>query len=211
MEAVIWLERALPLLTNYTTLVITSHDQIFLDRIVETTIHLRHRQLDYFDGPPGLMMRTEAEERDAASNKASALAKKKDHILSSIASGKKAARDKGDDNKARMVKSREKKLEDRFGLETSAKGGRFKLNRDLGGYHTSKRAEIVIREDEPEVRIKVHDPPQLRSAGPLVHLEKVGVGYKGKTVLEGVDMTIQQGARIALLGAVRVTFPQGEA
>jgi ATPase subunit of ABC transporter with duplicated ATPase domains len=42
-------------------------------------------------------------------------------------------------------------------------------------------------------------------------LEKVSVGYKGKTVLEGVDMTIQQGARIALLGAVRVTFPQGEA
>lgn len=201
-----WLEQALPLLTNYTTLVVTSHDQIFVDRVVETTISLRQRQLDYFDGPPGLMMRTEAEEREAAGTKAAALAKKKDHILSSIAAGKKAAKDKGDDNKARMDKSREKKLEDRFGLETSAKGTRFKLNRDLGGYHTSKRAGIEVREEEPEVRMKVHDAPALRSAGALVHLENVSVAYKGKApILEGVNLTLQPGGRSALLGSV--SFP----
>lgn len=31
----------------------------------------------------------------------------------------------------RMVKSRQRKLDERFGVEQSAKGGRFKLNRDL--------------------------------------------------------------------------------
>lgn len=203
MESVIWLEQALPLLTSYTTLIVTSHDQVFLDRIVEQTIRLCHRQLDYFDGPPGLMARTEAEERSAAQTKQSALAKKKDHILSSIAAGRKAAREKGDDNKARMAKSREKKLEDRWGLEASAKGGRFKLNRDLGGYHISKRAEVVVREDEGEVKMKIHDPPALRKAGAVVHLEKVSVGHGGKAVLEGVNMTLQPGGRVVLLGSVR--------
>lgn len=33
----------------------------------------------------------------------------------------------------RMVKSRQKKLNERWGVETSAKGTRFKLNRDMAG------------------------------------------------------------------------------
>lgn len=34
---------------------------------------------------------------------------------------------RGDENKARLAKTRQKKLSDRWGVEQSAKGGRFKV------------------------------------------------------------------------------------
>ncbi len=34
------------------------------------------------------------------------------------------------------------RLDDRWGVEQSAKGTRFKLNRDLVGYHLTSRAEL---------------------------------------------------------------------
>jgi ATP-binding cassette subfamily F protein 3 len=108
----------------------------------------------------------------------------------------------------RMVKSRQKKLDERWGLERSAKGGRFKLNRDLVGYHLTAREEITQREEEGGAKIKVLDPGPLKVKGSLAHLEGVSLGYSGKgktpgkVVLEGVNMTIEQGGRVALIGAV---------
>lgn len=107
-----------------------------------------------------------------------------------------------------MVKSRQKKLDERWGLERSAKGGRFKLNRDLVGYHLTAREEITQREEEGGVKIKVLDPGPLKVKGSLAHLESVSLGYSGKgktpgkVVLEGVNITIEQGGRVALIGAV---------
>lgn len=203
LKAVLWLETALPLISSYTTLVLTSHDQIFLDHLAEQTIYLRGSKLDYFPGSPSLMLRTEAEERHSKSKMIAALDKKKEHVQSSIASGRKAAKDKGDDNKARMVKSRQKKLDNRWGLEQSAKGTRFKLNRDLGGYHTSARAEVVLQEEERAVKMRLNDPAEIRAVGALAHLEGVAAGYKGKkAVLEGVNLSVHAKSRIALVGAV---------
>jgi ATPase subunit of ABC transporter with duplicated ATPase domains len=65
---------------NYSTLVLTSHDQVFLDRLSEQTIALRNQQLDYFDGTPSLMQSVEAEERLHKEKMASALDKKREHV-----------------------------------------------------------------------------------------------------------------------------------
>lgn len=109
----------------------------------------------------------------------------------------------GDDARMRSVKSREKKLNDRMGLEKSAKGGRFKLNRDLGGYHLTSRAEIVVERAEMELAWKIPPPPEIK-VGTLISLEGVSVGYGGgkKVVLEGVGLTIHPGARLAIVGSV---------
>src|SRR5690348_5470493 len=77
----------------------------------------------------------------------------------------------------RMVKSRTKKLNDRWGNETSAKGTRFKLNRDLVGFHLTSRNAIEIQEDEVGVKIKLPDVNELKVKGSLIHLENVGFGY----------------------------------
>jgi ATPase subunit of ABC transporter with duplicated ATPase domains len=72
---------------NYSTLVITSHDQVFLDRISEQTICLRNQQLDYFDGTPSLMQSVEAEERVHKEKVVSALDKKREHVSPSSFKG----------------------------------------------------------------------------------------------------------------------------
>jgi ATP-binding cassette subfamily F protein 3 len=101
----------------------------------------------------------------------------------------------------RSVKSREKKLQDRMGLEKSSKGTRFKLNRDLSGYHLTSRAEVVVERQEMELTWKIPPPPDIR--GVLVSLEGVSVGYgRGKKVLEGVDLSVFPGSRVAVVGSV---------
>jgi hypothetical protein len=54
-----------------------------------------------------------------------ALDKKREAIEKSIAEGARAARKTGDDNKARMVKSRQKKLDNRWGAEVNEKGHKY--------------------------------------------------------------------------------------
>jgi ATP-binding cassette subfamily F protein 3 len=75
------------------------------------------------------------------------------------------------------VASRKKKLE-RMGLETNAKGHRFKLNRDRAGWHSSAREEIVVDREDAPVRWKFPDPPELRHHGPVVEMEGVSFGYE---------------------------------
>jgi len=77
---VLWLERYLQSFQNFSTLVVTSHDQVFLERIAEKTIALRKTRLDYFDGTPGLMQRTEAEARRAKIKLVDAMDKQRAHV-----------------------------------------------------------------------------------------------------------------------------------
>lgn len=80
LKSILWLERFLKESTNYSTLVLTSHDQVFLDRLAEQTIVLRNQQFDYFDGTPSLMYSVEAEERLHKEKMKAALDKKRDHV-----------------------------------------------------------------------------------------------------------------------------------
>lgn len=109
----------------------------------------------------------------------------------------------------RQAKMRQKKLDDRWGVETSAKGGRFKLNRDLQGYHFSSRAEVEIPQDERPPLIALPEPPDLRFPGPLISAEGVTFRYStaGKkaatsfpAVLQDINLTVGMGDRIGILG-----------
>lgn len=110
----------------------------------------------------------------------------------------------------RQAKMRQKKLDDRWGVETSAKGGRFKLNRDLAGYHFSSRAEVDIPQDERPPIISLPEPPDLRFPGPLISAEGMTFRYsKGgrkaaasssPAVLQDINLTVGMGDRIGILG-----------
>lgn len=122
---------------------------------------------------------------------------------SSIAHALTAAKRTGDDKKLKQVASRRKKIEERSGLEVGLKGGRFKLNRDLMGYHNTMRDAIDIPTTDPLVKIAFpSEPPDLRFPGALVSLEKATFRYPGAKLptLKEVDLVIHPGERVGIVG-----------
>ncbi|EGE08318.1 ABC ATPase [Trichophyton equinum CBS 127.97] len=124
------------------------------------------------------------------------------HIENTIKKNMKIGKKTGDDNKLRMAKSRQKKLDDRMGVQVSATGGRFKLSRDRVGWHDSMRAEIEVPADEKGVSIDLPEAPDLRFPGPLLSLEGVTFQYKrsGPVVLKSIDLVMHMGDRVGILG-----------
>lgn len=92
--------------------------------MTEETIILREQKLAYHEGAISACERAAAKKRKSQIRMRDALDKKREAVEKSITEGARAARKTGDDNKARMVKSRQKKLEDRWGVEVNEKGHR---------------------------------------------------------------------------------------
>jgi ATP-binding cassette subfamily F protein 3 len=78
LEATIWLEQYLCSETR--TLVLISHDQDFLNNVVEETIILRNKTLRYFEGTPAAFEANERKERKRLIRAKEGLDKKKEHV-----------------------------------------------------------------------------------------------------------------------------------
>lgn len=207
---IIWLQRFLLQLrdeTNPPTVVLVSHDRDFINIVCQELIILRDQTLTYFRGD---LISYDASIRDKKlylGRMKAAQDKQKAHIQQTIQQNIKQGKAAGDENKLRQAKSRQKKLDDRMGMEKSAAGGRFKLNRDLVGFHLTSRAEIDVPVDEKGVSILLPDAPDLRFPGPLVSLEKVTFKYpvvkKTQTppaILQDIDLNIHMGDRVGIVG-----------
>lgn len=203
LPSIIWLQDYICNLKK-TTVLITTHDRDFGDAVAEELLVLRNQTLEKFRGNLSLYERERWKKAKWMMKMKDAQDKQKKHIEKSIAGNIKAARDKGDDKKLKQAASRKKKLEERMGIEVGLKGGRFKLNRDLPGYHLSNRAEIEVPDFDPPVKLSFpRQPPDLRFPGALVNLETVSFAYPGKKkvpILTDVSLTIHPGARIGLAG-----------
>lgn len=200
LPAVLFVQNLISSIPN--TVVTVSHDREFLDSVSSSLIILRNSQLAYFDGNLTTYERESRQVRLHKLRQQEVLDKKKAAVQKSISEAAKSAKKSGDDNKLRMVKSRQKKLDERWGLEVNAKGHRFKLNRDLGGYHLTNRGGVEIEEAEEKVRFSFADPEGLRFPGNLVHLEGVSVRYTGQSrdTIRDIGLTIGPGERVGIVG-----------
>lgn len=209
---IIWLQRYLLGLRemgpNPPTVVLVSHDRDFVNTVCQELIILRDHELTYFRGDLNVYEALIREKKLYLGRMKDAQEKQKSHIQQTIQQNIKQGKAAGDENKLRQAKSRQKKLDNRMGMEKSASGGRFKLNRDLVGYHLTARAEIEIPADEKGVSIHLPDPPDLRFPGSLISLEKVSFRYPAPkkvvpppaAVLQDIDLTIHMGDRIGIVG-----------
>jgi len=200
------------------TLIIVSHDRAFIPLCTDLLI-IRDKEIISFHGNLPSYETSQAEKKIHLARLKDAQDKQKEHIQQTIQRNMRDGKAKDDTNKIRQAKSRQKKLDDRMGLEVSAKGTRFKLNRDLAGYHLTSRAEIDIPQDEKLVRFVLPDPPELRFPGSLLSLENVSFRYSSSAaagdsarmkpaqaavaaplVLQDINMTVQMGDRIGIVG-----------
>ncbi|XXG99023.1 hypothetical protein Hte_005357 [Hypoxylon texense] len=207
---IIWLQRHLTAVAESAdppTLILVSHDRDFISLCTDLLI-IKDKELTYFHGDLPMYESSRAEKRVYLTKMKEAQDKQKEHIQQTIQRNMREGKAKDDQNKIRQAKSRQKKLDDRMGMEVSAKGGRFKLNRDLVGYHLTGRSEIDIPQDERPVSVVLPDPPDLRFPGALLSLENVAFRYpkdpKTRTapplVLQDINLSINMGDRIGVVG-----------
>lgn len=209
---IIWLQRHLESLEDLPsppTLILVSHDRDFASSVCTDLLILKDKDLTYFHGDLPSYESAQAEKKLHLTKMKEAQDKQKAHMQDSIRQNLAQGRKNDDQNKIRQAKSRQKRLDDRMGMQVNEKGGRFKLNRDLAGYHFSARNEIAIPQDERAVSITLPDPPELRFPGSLISLENVTFRYPVKSpkqtplpppVLNNITLTINPGDRIGILG-----------
>ncbi|KAK7418552.1 hypothetical protein QQX98_003897 [Neonectria punicea] len=183
------------------TLILVSHDRDFISVCTDLII-LKDKQLTSFNGDLPTFEASQSERKLWLGKMKDAQDRRKAHIEKSIAANIKAGKANDDQNKLRQAKSRQKKLDDRWGLQVSSRGGRFKLNRDLAGFHLTARDEIDIPPEERPVVICLPEPPDLRFPGSLISLEKVAFRYSTKTplIVQDVTISVSMGDRIGILG-----------
>ncbi|QDS72049.1 hypothetical protein FKW77_002532 [Venturia effusa] len=206
LPSIIWLEDFVKNLEG-TTVVVVTHDRGFADNVGEELLVLRNQKIERFKGNLSTYESERIKKAKWLTDMKDAQEKQKSHMQQSIASAQSAAKSTGDDKKLKQAASRQKKLDERMGMQVNAKGHRFKLNRDMGGYHNASRAGIDVPDFDPPVKIKFPPiPPDLRFPGSLVSLENIsfayaaGKGRKGPEILKDVSLTIHPGERIGICG-----------
>ncbi|KAL2190158.1 P-loop containing nucleoside triphosphate hydrolase protein [Thermothelomyces heterothallicus CBS 203.75] len=217
---IMWLQRFLQSLDDLPappTLILVSHDRDFTSSVCTDLLILKDKDLAYFHGDLPTYEAAQAEKKQYLTKMKEAQDKQRAHMQESIRQNLAQGRKNDDQNKIRQAKSRQKRLDDRMGMQVNEKGGRFKLNRDLVGHHFSARAEIAIPQDERGVSITLPDPPDLRFPGALLSLEKVTFRYPpakgggGATTaasaasaapptLQDVSLAVGEGDRVGILG-----------
>src|SRR5699024_11077905 len=138
---IIWLQRYLGSLEDAEkppTLILVSHDRDFIGLCTDLLI-LKDKQLTYFHGDLPTYESSQAERKLWLRKMKEAQNKQRAHIEKTIQQNMKAGKANDDQNKIRQAKSRQKKLDDRWGMQVGAKGGRFKLNKELNGFFLKSR------------------------------------------------------------------------
>lgn len=201
---VVWLENYLQQLrdTSETTIILVSHDRDFINAVCEEIVNLRDQKLTYFRGNLSAYEQDFEEEKLYLRRMKEAQERQIAHMEASIRENMKIGKKTNDENKLRQAKSRQKKVDDRMGLQVNANGGRFKLNRDLVGYHLSSRAEIDVPTDERGASMSLPDATELRFPGPLVSLEGAVFAYKNtvRAIVDGVNLVVHMGDRVGIMG-----------
>ncbi|RHZ47969.1 hypothetical protein CDV55_100606 [Aspergillus turcosus] len=201
---VIWLENYLQQLrdSSQTTIVLVSHDRDFVNAVCEEIIILRDQKLTYFRGNLSAYEKDFEEQKLYWGRMKEAQERQIAHMEATIRENIKLGKKTNDDNKLRMAKSRQKKVDDRMGIQVNANGGRFKLNRDLAGYHLTARAEIEVPTDEKGASIILPDASELRFPGPLLSAEGVVFRYTrgAPPILNGIEVVMHMGDRVGIMG-----------
>jgi ATP-binding cassette subfamily F protein 3 len=206
LPSIIWLQDYITTMT-VTTIVVVTHDRDFADAVADELLVLRNQKIERFKGNLSTYESERVKKAKWMTDMKDAQDKQKKHMESSVQNAISAAKRTGDDKKLKQAASRQKKIDDRVGMQVNAKGHRFKLNRDLGGYHYGRRAEIEVPDFDPVVKMGFPKMDvDLRFPGALVNLEKVSFSYpgtgrkKGPEILNEISMTIHPGERVGICG-----------
>jgi ATP-binding cassette subfamily F protein 3 len=207
LPSIIWLQDYIKTMT-VTTVVVVTHDRDFADAVGEELLVLRNQKLERFRGNLSTYESERMKRAKWLTEMKEAQDKQKKHMEGSVQNAINAAKRTGDDKKLKQAASRQKRIDERMGMQVNSKGHRFKLNRDRGGFQDSTRAVIEIPDFDPLVRMVFPKiDVDLRFPGAIVNLEKVSFSYpaakgkkRGPEILKDINLTIHPGERVGICG-----------
>jgi len=174
LDAIIWLEDWLKRYAG--TLIIISHDRDFLDGVVNVIVHIDDRKLKRYTGNYSSFERQRSAQMELAQGMIEKQMRQRAHLQSYI------DRFKAQATKARQAQSRMKAL--------------------------SRMEELAPLRAAAEFSFEFREP--LSAPNPMLVMEKVNAGYRTedpetyqiseKTIVGGIDFSLQTGQRIGLLG-----------
>jgi ATP-binding cassette, subfamily F, member 3 len=174
LDAIIWLEDWLKRYAG--TLLIISHDRDFLDEVVNVIVHIDERKLKRYSGNYSAFERQRAAQMILAQGAIEKQARQRAHLESFV------NRFKAQASKARQAQSRMKALE--------------------------KMEELAPLRAAAEFSFEFREPAN--APNPLLVMEDVNAGYHiknehgdnigDKTIVSGINFSLQIGQRIGLLG-----------
>ena len=181
LDAIIWLEDWLKRYPG--TLIIISHDRDFLDGVVNVIVHIDERKLKRYSGNYSSFERQRAAQMILAQGALEKQTRQRAHLESFINRFKaQAIRKIAEAAKARQAQSRMKAL--------------------------AKMEELAPLRAAAEFSFEFREP--LNAPNPLLVMEHVNAGYRiesetdhsvtEKTIVSGIDFSLQIGQRIGLLG-----------
>jgi ATP-binding cassette, subfamily F, member 3 len=173
LDAIIWLEDWLKRYAG--TLIVISHDRDFLDGVVNVIVHIDERKLKRYSGNYSGFERQRAAQMILAQSALEKQTRQRAHLESFI------NRFKAQASKARQAQSRMKAL--------------------------AKMEELAPLRAAAEFSFEFREP--LSAPNPLLLMEEVDAGYHiendddsitKKTIVSGINFSLQTGQRIGLLG-----------
>ncbi|KAK9476156.1 P-loop containing nucleoside triphosphate hydrolase protein [Lipomyces japonicus] len=201
IHGLIWLEKYIQSIRGPTILIV-SHDREFVNATCEELVILLDKRLQYFRGNLDDYDQDFYERQQQMTRLKKLEDKKIDEMSKSFQKNLKIGKQSHNDNLIRQVKSHQKKLQERKGMQKNENGFRFRLNRDRPGFHTTLRDEIQVPEDEKLIKMTITPGAELEDIYPLVSLESVNFRYKGdtKSILKNINLVVRKGDRIAIMG-----------
>lgn len=224
IAGVVWLQKYLvsDKFPEKTAVLLVSHNRSFLNYVTEQVIWFKNKNLEYFKGNYDQFLQTISEKALFAEKMGANIEKKKAQMEASIRQTYQQAKKQSDDKKLKQVASKKAKLENRVGFERSAKGHRFKLNRDRVGFFHSLLGDVEgVDEERTQARLRfsIPDAQLPRSGGPLIVMDQVYFSRPGRGLnnsliekssssgsfqLHDLNLSVEPGDRVAILG------PNGE-
>eukprot|EP01134_Creolimax_fragrantissima_P000639 CFRG0639T1 len=202
LRALLWLEKYIVDNLHEATVVCVSHDRALIDTIAEEMIWLRQGKLTYHPGNYSKFIKEHEQKLLHNTRQQEAIDKDAIKYKEQIHKMERSAAQSGNDKALKQAASRKKKLENRSGVERNAAGHRFKLNRDLAGFHLTARAGVEHEVAETDVRLKLKSAAPLGYYGPVLQMEDLNCGYPGLSfpVVSNVTIDVNTTSRIAIVG-----------
>ena len=203
LEGCMWLQSYLSAVN--TTVVLVSHDRVFIDAIVSDVVELKNKKLRYHPGDLSSYLSILEEEKINAVKIVDARTRKQRKAEAWIEkeTRKNTGKKKTDDKQLKQVKQKKKKMERLAFNKRDGKRYKTMSLKTLSMDAFKGPVQIEIEAEERTCKFDFHSPDTLRSGDTLIKFENASFSHDSEKapLLKNMNLTLNIESKVALVGS----------